>query len=246
MIAKETGTKLGTRVAMGVIALLLVGSTIGLYIGMVLGNQDESKKNLTAEQAQMEFTNKTMERDAKVSSQANELSAIWFEKFSGFKSEVRAFNANAVTELTTRDIVVGDGEEITAESSYSAYYIGFLADETIFDSSLNEESLKAPFTVNDGMGAVEGWLQGVVGMRVGGVREMTFPAEMGYGDQEQGSIPANSPLRFIVMIIPLVEDIPYPAGTFDLCMKVNAEYIEQYGEEMVEQYICGAYANEEN
>jgi hypothetical protein len=47
---------------------------------------------------------------------------------------------------------------------------------------------------------IQGWLEGLEGMRIGGIREITVPSVMGYKDKPQGDIPANSPLKFIIML----------------------------------------------
>jgi hypothetical protein len=48
-------------------------------------------------------------------------------------------------------------------------------------------------------------------MKIGGVREITLPSDKAYGEQGSGdSIPPNTPLKFIVMAIPLPEQIPQP------------------------------------
>ena len=48
-------------------------------------------------------------------------------------------------------------------------------------------------------------------MKIGGVRELTIPADKAYGDKAQGDkIPANSPLKFVVMAIEKPADIPEP------------------------------------
>jgi FKBP-type peptidyl-prolyl cis-trans isomerase len=49
---------------------------------------------------------------------------------------------------------------------------------------------------------IEGWNQGVLGMKIGGVRELTIPAELAYGETGSGKIPANSPIKFVLMTIP--------------------------------------------
>jgi FKBP-type peptidyl-prolyl cis-trans isomerase len=48
---------------------------------------------------------------------------------------------------------------------------------------------------------IKGWEQGMQGMKVGGERKLIIPAEMGYGAQALGSIPANSTLIFDVTLL---------------------------------------------
>ena len=66
-------------------------------------------------------------------------------------------------------------------------------------------------------GLIEGWSEGLKGMKVGGIRELSIPADKAYGaqgsvNQEDSSktIGPNTPLKFIVMLIPEFEEIPRP------------------------------------
>jgi FKBP-type peptidyl-prolyl cis-trans isomerase len=104
---------------------------------------------------------------------------------------------------------IGDGSEITTKTDYSAYYIGWNPKGVLFDQSIDKDALKAPLTVAAGSSMIVGWKEGVLGMKVGGVRELTLPSSMAYGATGSGeNIPANTPLKFIVMIIPKVTDVP--------------------------------------
>ena len=144
--------------------------------------------------------------------------------------------------MQIRDIVKGTGREISSttdsegnavayDTDYAAYYIGWLSDETIFDSSFDTTesptSLKTPLSGSGSM--IQGWLEGIEGMKIGGVREITIPSVMAYGETEQGSIPANSPLKFIIMLI----EKPAP-------LEVSDE-LEQLGQE-----LYGGYSIREN
>ena len=83
----------------------------------------------------------------------------------------------------------------------------------IFDQSINSGKLKAPFAVNGPAhtSVIQGWKEGLIGMKIGGVRELTIPADKAYGNKSQGDkIPANSPLKFVVMAIEKPAEIPRP------------------------------------
>ncbi|MDR1032974.1 MAG: FKBP-type peptidyl-prolyl cis-trans isomerase [Candidatus Nomurabacteria bacterium] len=243
-------TKTSVRVFIGFMAFLMVVSTLGLYIVIILGNQNQSQEQVAANQAQIKLDENIQIQQAKASAQAAELSKQYYDTFASFKGEAKSFNAAAVTELKTRDLKVGDGAEITAEfADYNMYYMGWLPDEKIFDSSLNGESLQLPLSGSGNY--ITGWNEGVVGMKIGGVREITIPADKAYGETgagekgQDGYIAPNTPLKFIVMAVPKVDAIPYPKGSYDLCMKANKQNVDQYGAEIVQQYLCGTYANEE-
>jgi FKBP-type peptidyl-prolyl cis-trans isomerase len=99
-----------------------------------------------------------------------------------------------------KDLIVGNGTEVAAGDTVSVNYVGALySNGKIFDSSW---SRKQVFTTAIGTGAViKGWDQGIVGMRVGGRRELIIPPALGYGKVAQGAIPANSTLVFIVDLL---------------------------------------------
>lgn len=105
------------------------------------------------------------------------------------------------TELKKEDLVVGTGAEAVAGKEVSVNYVGTLTDGTKFDS--NKDHGGAPFTFKLGAGQViQGWDEGVAGMKVGGKRKLTIPPEMGYGAQGAGGvIPPNATLVFEVELL---------------------------------------------
>jgi hypothetical protein len=55
---------------------------------------------------------------------------------------------------------------------------------------------------------IVGWKQGVLGMNINGVRELSIPSSMAYGATGSGNnIPSNTPLKFVVMVIPKITEI---------------------------------------
>ena len=110
--------------------------------------------------------------------------------------------------------MVGDGDEVNDDTPVAMYYIGWNPTGIVFDQSINDGKLKAPRAVADGpanASVIEGWQKGLVGMKIGGVRELTIPSAMAYGEAGQGDdIPANTPLKFVVMAISPVEEVPMP------------------------------------
>jgi FKBP-type peptidyl-prolyl cis-trans isomerase len=151
------------------------------------------------------------EYQTKQKQQSEELSNKYFKSFSKYKTYTSTFD-NEVQNLQTKDIKVGNGKiikysrnggDVDYDTSYAAYYIGWLSNGVIFDSSYDDNdkpaSLQSP--INGSSAMIQGWLDGIEGMKIGGIREITIPAPMGYGDVEQGNIPAGSTLKFIVMLI---------------------------------------------
>lgn len=202
---KTTGRQ---RIVIIVIAIFMLLSTFALYASVIMGNGNSSNTANTAKQERFnELYQKYM---SLLDAQADELSDKYFTEFLSYKSRVKAFNAAGVTELKTTDLKVGTGAEVTDTefTDYAAYYIGWLSDEKIFDSSFDDKDnptkLKAPLEGSTNM--IQGWLDGITGMKIGGVREITIPAALAYGDTEQTDIPANSPLKFVIMLIDPVSE----------------------------------------
>ncbi|MDI2126651.1 FKBP-type peptidyl-prolyl cis-trans isomerase [Yinghuangia seranimata] len=101
-------------------------------------------------------------------------------------------------ELEITDIVVGDGEEAKAGHTVKADYVGVsfsTGDE--FDASWNRGQ---PLEFGLGRGQViQGWDQGIQGMRVGGRRKLVIPPHMAYGDRSPSPlIKAGETLIFVV------------------------------------------------
>lgn len=102
--------------------------------------------------------------------------------------------------LVYEDLVVGDGTMADPGLTAMVHYTGWLTDGTKFDSSFDRGK---PLTFVLGQHQViDGWEQGVKGMRVGGKRKLTVPPEMGYGAQGySGLIPPNATLVFEVQLL---------------------------------------------
>jgi FKBP-type peptidyl-prolyl cis-trans isomerase len=93
------------------------------------------------------------------------------------------------------DATVGAGATAHAGQSAAVHYSGWLTNGTLFDTSLNG----SPYVFTIGAGSViQGWDQGIPGMRVGGKRRLIVPPSLGYGAAGSGSIPPNSTLIFDV------------------------------------------------
>ena len=104
-------------------------------------------------------------------------------------------------ELVVEDLVVGDGKEATAGTSPSMQYVGVAwSSRQQFDASWDRGQ---PFSFRLGEGQViAGWDQGVAGMKVGGRRRLTIPAELGYGARGAGSI--IGPGETLVFVVDLL------------------------------------------
>ena len=229
MDQKALKTSWQQRLVIIIIAILLLGSTIATYILIVLSSNNSSDKQVS--KLQDEYTAK----QAEINERGVELSNTYFKDFSSFKSYVKAYNAESVNAsgVKKNDLKEGTGRELTTgDLNYFAYYIGWCADESIFDSSLNNTenptALNAP--IYAGQGLIEGWNEGVVGMKIGGIREISIPGELAYGDSREICGTTNSPLKFIVMPI-----------TDEKLTKLNDELQNIYGE-LVNAYYSSSAA----
>lgn len=102
-------------------------------------------------------------------------------------------------KLVAQTLIEGNGPEIT-DDTYAAVvkYTGWLLDGKQFDSSWDRNDT---FTATLNGGVIQGWTEGLRGKKVGSQVLLVVPPDLGYGDKEQGEIPANSTLVFVVDIL---------------------------------------------
>lgn len=188
------------RVVSIVVAVILLGTTMAAYIALII-NKGEAPvvKNPKAHELEL----KLKEESAKLDSRVSELSKQYYARLLRFRPEVKAYNAAAAngSGVKTRDLELGSGDALTEKSAdYLAYYIGFCPDESIFDTSFNSKdnptSLRAPI---QGGNLIAGWNKGIEGMKLGGIREISMPGELAYGETREICGMKNSPLKFIVL-----------------------------------------------
>src|SRR5262249_46899184 len=105
------------------------------------------------------------------------------------------------------DLQVGTGALAASGNAITVNYKGWLYDASrpdqkgaLFDSSY--EPNRTPFSFTLGAGTViDGWSQGMIGMREGGVRRLVIPPSLGYGDSRNGPIPPNATLIFEIELL---------------------------------------------
>jgi len=101
-------------------------------------------------------------------------------------------------QLLVQDETIGTGEEARPGDILTVNYTGRLQDGTVFDTSSGEEPPR--FMIGAGL-MIQGWEQGLPGMRQGGKRLLIIPPEMAYGEQGRGPIPPNATLIFEVELV---------------------------------------------
>jgi FKBP-type peptidyl-prolyl cis-trans isomerase len=102
--------------------------------------------------------------------------------------------------LQYKDLETGTGAEAKARSPVQVHYTGELTDGRKFDSS-RDRGDPLDFTLGVGQ-VIQGWDEGVAGMKVGGRRILVIPPELGYGARGAGGvIPPNATLVFDVELV---------------------------------------------
>ena len=102
------------------------------------------------------------------------------------------------TELVITDLAVGEGAEAIPGATVEVHYVGveFGSGEQ-FDSSWDRgESIEFPLR-----GLIQGWQDGIPGMRVGGRRQLTIPPQLAYGPAGSGHRLSGKTLIFVIDLI---------------------------------------------
>lgn len=104
--------------------------------------------------------------------------------------------------LIIKDIKIGNGPVAKDGDTAIVHYTGMLMNGKVFDASKLHGNQPFPFVLGAGQ-VIAGWDIGIKGMRVGGIRELTIPPALAYGDQSPpgSGIPANSTLKFRVHLL---------------------------------------------
>ena len=204
MEEKELKTSPKQRAVIIIIAVIMLVSIVAGYAVIIMNGNNSSSGNTASEVSEEKIAEYEKAYQEKLAS-FQEKTKGDFDKFVKYKSEVKAYNETTANEggVQKRDLKEGSGDAVDYEagSNYLAYYIGWCADETVFDSSLDDTDEPTGFTraLDPSIGLIEGWSQGVKGMKIGGVREITVPGELAYGESREICGGTNKPLKFIIM-----------------------------------------------
>jgi FKBP-type peptidyl-prolyl cis-trans isomerase len=115
------------------------------------------------------------------------------------KPKVPKATGAAPKQLEASDVVTGTGAEAKDGDKVSVQYVGTLFDTgKQFDASWDNGKKPFQFTIGQGQ-VIQGWDQGIPGMKVGGRRVLVIPPDQAYGaNGSPPTIPANAPLVFVV------------------------------------------------
>ena len=105
-------------------------------------------------------------------------------------------STKTATGLYYRDIAAGSGATVVSGQKLVVRYTGWLINGTQFDANQTGYA----FTIGTGA-VITGWDQGIVGMKVGGTRQLIIPPSLAYGATANNSIPGYSILVFNVTVI---------------------------------------------
>ena len=205
MDEKELKTSPKQRFFIILIAVLMVGSIVASYTAIVISGSQGSASSSTEEvEVDEEKIAEYEEAYNKVQTEFSEATKGDFDKFIKYKAEVAAFNEASANEngVQVKDLREGTGRELkNGDTDYLAYYVGWCADEEVFDSSYNDNDNPTAFAkiLDASLGMIEGWNLGVEGMKLDGIRVMTIPGNLAYGDQMEICGGYNKPLKFMVM-----------------------------------------------
>jgi len=178
------------RIAIFIIAIVVGGGTIGFYFLTIINNNQQAD--------QQQGLNDQLKQYQQQQEQAAKDRLKTLKPLDGYAAT--AFDAASVADLKSEDLVVGSGDTVMSTSKIKANYFGWLPDGSLFDSTnINGSVTPAEFSLD---GVIKGWTDGVPGMKVGGVRKLTIPASQAYGATgSPPTIPANTPLVFIIQIV---------------------------------------------
>ena len=209
------------RIGISVILAVTIIGTIGSFAVMILSMQNQKKQDAQTQKDYAAYQKQYKDYQAKLQAQNDQLSAQYYPVLNKYASQVAPFDLNSAENggIQTTDLQVGTGETVTDNTNFAAYYIGWLPSGKVFDQSIANGKLQAPLALTPTLanaGVIDGWKEGMKGMKLGGVRIITIPSGKAYGEtgskdsSGQVVIPPNTPLKFLVLAIPTPAQISAP------------------------------------
>ncbi len=210
------------RFFIALIAAIMLGASLAAYVSIIVlggkttaNNSEDGLDQELISKLSDEYTKKNEE----VNAEAAKYSDKYFNEFVKYKSRVKAYNSMTINNngLSYEDLKKGSGKKITEETDYFMYYIGWCANEEIFDSSFNNlenpTALSAPLS---GDNLIQGIIDGAIGMHLGGVREISIPNELAYGSEREICGGTDQSLKFVIMTLEKSEPLATLTEELDL------------------------------
>ena len=242
MEEKELKTSPKQRIFIIAIAVIMLGSIIASYAAIILNGGKSSDSGTEGEIDEAKVAEYEEAYNKKLEAFQKEIKDE-YDEFIKYKSEIKAYNETSANEngVQTKDLKVGDGKELTDEDTdYLAFYVGWCADASVFDSSFDDNDNPTTFAkaLDPSLGLIEGWNMGVKGMKIGGIRRITVPGELAYGESMEICGGKNKPLRFMIMAVENKD----PLKT--LSSELDTAYMRYYYAKMGVNYDSAVEAEE--
>jgi peptidylprolyl isomerase len=174
------------RVVSFILAALIFGSAVlsGVFVFQAIKKEQDLSKINPADAAanSQQEQQATAEQQAAAETQAQAQQQTETPKENALKDKpLTNFTpiTDRITTLGIEDVMVGEGAEAAASSTVTVHYTGAtMKDGIVFESS-KDGGAPATFPLGN---LIQGWKEGIPGMKVGGVRRLTIPAEKAYGE----------------------------------------------------------------
>jgi peptidylprolyl isomerase/FKBP-type peptidyl-prolyl cis-trans isomerase FkpA len=168
-----------------IVTFIIVACVIGFVVYILMNNNKEINSKLLSE-------NKTPENKSEVLP-----SEDITKKENNLDQEPNTTNKEQTPPINILDTIAKKGDTLVMN------YTGRLTNGTVFDSNVDPKFGHVQtfeFTLGAGQ-VIQGWDEGLLGMKIGDKKTLTIPPEKGYGARATGSIPANSTLIFDVELV---------------------------------------------
>ncbi|HEU5187154.1 MAG TPA: FKBP-type peptidyl-prolyl cis-trans isomerase [Candidatus Saccharimonadales bacterium] len=178
----ESSTKNWQRIVIWIIAFVLAFGTLGFYFMIILQNNNQQK-------SLQDVTKQNNEKELPMDPTAYKVDGD-------------------VTELQKIDLVEGTGPEAKLGDRLRVHYKGTIAQTGAkFDSSYDRGE-PIDFALDE---LIQGWRDGIPGMKEGGKRRLIVPSELAYGSQGGQGIPPDSDLVFEIELLSVNPPQPAPS-----------------------------------
>lgn len=171
------------RIFAGTVVILFVVTSLGLSLLVIWQDAHNNASSNTSNTS---------------GSTNSKSSTVVGTKLSGFTP------VSSVNALQIKDLKVGTGPAVKSTDTVTVYYTGAVAATGTIFQSTSTNGQPATFALNQ---VIAGWQQGMLGMKVGGIRQLIIPAMEAYGaNPPSGSgIPANAPLVFDITLLSIAK-----------------------------------------